>query len=254
MATKAIVASSGGLDSTVCIAKAIEDFGVENVVTVSVSYGQKHSVELEHSAQVAEYYGLRHEVLDLSQIFKDSNCSLLQQSTESVPEGSYEEQINKSETGVVSTYVPGRNALILTSVSSLAQSIFGPDAEIAIYLGAHADDAAGNAYPDCSKEFTDAISAAINIGTDHKVTVMTPLVEWNKAQVVAEGLRLKVPFQLTISCYNGVNCGTLCGTCIDRVNAFKSNHVIDPIKYTNAIDWTGCKKIDYLEDVYEEAN
>ena len=251
MVTKAVVSSSGGLDSTVCIAKAIEDHGAENVVTVSISYKQKHTVELDHASQIAEYYGLRHEVLDLSQIFKYSNCSLLQQSTEDVPEGSYEDQINKSETGVVSTYVPGRNALILTAVSSLAQSIFGPDSDIEIYLGAHSDDAAGNAYPDCSKEFTDAIASAINIGTDHKVTVCTPLVEWNKAQVVAEGLRLKVPFHLTISCYNGTNCAK-CGTCFDRYQAFRANKVIDPIKYQSPLDWTGCKKIDYLEDKYEE--
>jgi len=245
---KAIVASSGGLDSTVCVAKAIEDFGAENVVTVSVSYGQKHSVELDHADSVATYYGVRHEVLDLSQIFKQSNCSLLKQSDEDVPEGSYEDQINKSETGVVSTYVPGRNALILTSVASLAQSIFGQDVEIFIYLGAHSDDAAGNAYPDCSKEFTDAIASAINIGTDHKVTVCTPLVEWNKAQVVAEGLRLHVPFDLTISCYNATNCAC-CGTCLDRIEAFRANGVIDPIEYAEEVDWTGCKPIDYIKKI-----
>lgn len=244
---KAIVASSGGLDSTVCIAKAIEDVGAGNVVTVSISYGQKHTVELDHANKVSEYYNLRHEVLDLSQIFKDSNCSLLRQSSEDIPKGSYEDQINKSKTGVVSTYVPGRNALILTSVASLAQSIFGPEADIDIYLGAHADDAAGNAYPDCSKEFTDAIASAINIGTDHMVSVKTPLVEWNKAQVVKEGLRLRVPFNLTISCYNGSNCAS-CGTCVDRINAFRANGVIDPIEYEGEVDWTGCKEIDYLQD------
>ena len=229
---KATVLSSGGLDSTVCVGLAVKEFGKENVMTVSVAYGQKHSKELLCADRVAEYYGLRHEVLDLSAIFKESNCSLLQQSTEAVPEGAYVDQIRKSESGVVSTYVPGRNALMLTAISSLSQSIFGPDEEIHIYLGAHADDAAGNAYPDCSKEFTDAIAKAIYVGTDKKVIVETPLVELTKADVVKIGLDLDVPFDRTWSCYNGGDraCNH-CGTCLDRVAAFRANGVADPIEY-----------------------
>lgn len=233
----AVVASSGGCDSSVCVSAAVKEFGAENVVTVSVSYGQKHSRELECAEAIAKHYGLRHEVIDLSQIFKYSNCSLLQQSTEDVPEGSYEEQINKSESGVVSTYVPCRNSLIISAIASLGLSIF-PDDEVHIYLGAHADDAAGNAYPDCSKEFTDAMKQAIYLGTDHQVIVDTPLVEMNKAQVVKLGLDLGTPFELTTSCYNGRDkaCGR-CGTCADRINAFKANHMVDPIPYEIDIDW-----------------
>lgn len=228
---KALVLSSGGVDSSVCVSSAVRDFGAENVVTVSVSYGQKHSKELECAQKVADHYGLRHEVIDLSQIFKYSNCSLLNQSTEDVPEGSYDEQINKSESGIVSTYVPNRNGLMLSAIASLGLSLF-PEDEVHIYLGAHADDAAGNAYPDCSKEFTDAISLAIDIGTDHQVKVDTPLVEMNKSQVVKLGLELGTPFELTWSCYNGKDraCGN-CGTCVDRINAFRANYVADPVEY-----------------------
>ena len=231
MNKKALVLSSGGCDSTVCVSKAVRDFGIDNVVTVSVSYGQKHSKELECAAKIAKHYNLRHEVIDLSQIFKYSNCSLLQQSTEDVPEGSYAEQIGRSETGVVSTYVPYRNGLMLSAIASLGLSLF-PDAEVYIYLGAHADDAAGNAYPDCSKEFTDAVAKSIELGTDHKVKVVTPLVEMNKAQVVELGLQLNAPFELTWSCYKGHDkaCAN-CGTCIDRINAFRANGVPDPIEY-----------------------
>ena len=228
---KAVVLSSGGCDSTVCVGLAVKDCGEENVVTVSVSYGQKHSKELECAAAVAEHYGLRHEVIDLSEIFKYSNCSLLKQSTEDVPEGSYEDQINKSPSGVVSTYVPYRNGLMLSAIASLGLSIF-PDDEIYIYLGAHADDAAGNAYPDCSKEFTDTIARSIDIGTDHQVKVVTPLVELNKSNVVQIGLELGVPFNLTWSCYNGRERACAhCGTCIDRIAAFIANGVPDPIEY-----------------------
>lgn len=228
MSEKAIVLSSGGVDSTVCVGLAVDRFGTENVVTVSVVYGQKHSKEIESADDVATYYGLRHEVLDLSQIFKFSNCSLLKQSTESVPEGDYADQIDRDESGKVSTYVPFRNGLLLSTVAALAQSIF-PDDTTYIYLGAHADDAAGNAYADCSEAFTSAMKLAIDIGTYNKVKVEAPLVNMNKAEVVKTGLDLEVPFKLTWSCYNGSDkpCGK-CGTCIDRAKAFEANGVKDP--------------------------
>ena len=228
---KAVVLSSGGCDSTTLVSLAVRDFGAENVVTVSVAYGQKHSKELDCAEAVATYYGLRHEVLDLSGIFKYSNCSLLVQSTEEVPEGSYSEQINKSKSGVVSTYVPYRNGLMVSAIASLALSMF-PNDGIYIYLGAHADDAAGNAYPDCSEAFSEALAKSIELGTDGQVKVVTPLISKNKAQVVALGLNLKTPYELTWSCYNGGEkaCGK-CGTCIDRLAAFEANGVKDPIEY-----------------------
>ena len=202
MSTKAIVLSSGGVDSTTCLGLAIDDVGAENVLTVSVLYGQKHKKELECAKKLAEYYNVKHETLDLSEIFKYSNCSLLSQSTEEVPEGDYADQINRDANGKVSTYVPFRNGLMLSSVASMAQSIF-PDDEVKLYIGAHADDAAGNAYADCSVEFTDAIGEAIRIGTYNKVPLVAPLVHMNKAEVVRTGLELKVPYELTWSCYNG---------------------------------------------------
>ena len=132
---------------------------------------------------------------------------------------------------MVSTFVPFRNGVMLSSVAALAVSLY-PDEEVDIYIGAHADDAAGNAYADCSKEFTDTIAKAINIGTYKLVHVEAPLVEMNKAQVVAEGLKLRVPYELTTSCYNGREkaCGK-CGTCLDRIAAFEANGVKDPIEY-----------------------
>jgi len=233
----AIVLSSGGVDSTTCLGIAVDMYGKENVSAVSIVYGQKHSREVDAAKKVAEYYRVTHYDLDLSEIFKYSNCSLLKQSTEKVPEGDYADQINKSETGVVSTFVPFRNGTMLSAVAALALSIY-PGEETEIFIGAHADDAAGNAYPDCSKAFTDAMALAIDEGSDHKVHVVAPLVEWNKAQVVKKGLNLKVPYQLTTSCYNGRECACgKCGTCLDRIAAFKANHAVDPIKYEIDIDW-----------------
>lgn len=229
----ALVLSSGGVDSTTCVGLAIERFGKENVSTVSVFYGQRHSKELDCAQNVADYYGVEHYELDLSGILKYSNCSLLSHSTEEVALGSYEDQVKQTESGKVSTYVPFRNGLMLSSVAALAISLHGDEDEVThIYLGAHADDAAGNAYADTSKEFTDAMYQAIYVGTYNQVIVEAPLVNMNKAEVVRTGLDIGVPYNLTWSCYNGKEkaCGQ-CGTCIDRLEAFKANGIQDPIEY-----------------------
>ena len=228
MSKKALVLSSGGVDSTTCISIAIDELGIENVSTVSVFYGQKHSKELECAKKIAEYYGVKHYELDLSTVFKYSNCPLLSQSTEEIVHESYAEQIAKDEEGIVRTYVPFRNGLMLSAVASLAVSIY-PNDMVDIYLGAHADDSAGRAYADCSEEFTNAIGQAINIGTYKKVNLRAPLVNLSKAEVVREGLELGTPYELTWSCYEGGEkpCGT-CGTCIDRAIAFKLNDIEDP--------------------------
>lgn len=228
---KALVLSSGGVDSTTCIGIAVDKLGKENVSTVSVFYGQKHAKELECANKVAKFYGVKHYELDLSSIMKYSNCPLLKGSTEKIKHESYAEQIEENGEGMVSTYVPFRNGLMLSSVATLAMSIY-PNEEVEIYLGAHADDSAGRAYADCNEEFTDAMKEAIYIGTYEKVIVKAPLVNMTKADVVKTGLKLKVPYELTWSCYEGgeKQCGT-CGTCIDRKNAFKQNGVKDPVEY-----------------------
>lgn len=225
---KALVLSSGGVDSTTCVGIAVKDVGSENVSTVSVFYGQKHNKELECADKVAEFYNVKHYVLDLSNVLQYSNCSLMKNSTEDIPMMSYAEQIEKNGEGKVSTYVPFRNGLMLSAVAALAQSIY-PDDDVDIYLGAHADDAAGRAYADCSEEFTSAMNTAIVIGTYGKVRVVAPLVNLNKAGVVKLGLSIDVPYKYSWSCYAGGDkpCGH-CGTCIDRAKAFEANGISDP--------------------------
>lgn len=223
---KALVLSSGGVDSTTALGMAVAQYGKENVIALSVSYGQKHDKELQAAAKVAAFYGVEHLSLDLAKIFQYSNCSLLQQSTESIPEESYAQQLQKTGGTVpVSTYVPFRNGLFLSSAASIALS---KDCSV-IYYGAHADDAAGFAYPDCSSAFTDAMNTAIYEGSGHQLRIEAPFVHWTKAQVVKKGLELGVPYELTWSCYEGGEkpCGK-CGTCIDRAKAFAENGVKDP--------------------------
>lgn len=228
---KALVLSSGGVDSTTCLGIAVNELGAENVVSVSVFYGQKHSKELKCSDLIAKRYRVKHVTLDLSDILKYSNCSLLSSSTEEIVHKSYAKQIEENGEGMVSTYVPFRNGLMLSSVAALAVSLF-PDDEVYIYIGAHADDAAGDAYADCSTPFTHHMSKAIYIGTYGKVKVVAPLITLNKTGVVKKGLELNVPYELTWSCYEGKEkaCGT-CATCIDRLEAFHGNGVEDPINY-----------------------
>lgn len=232
-ATKAIVLSSGGVDSTTCMGIAIDRHGSDNVVAVSMFYGQKHDKEVEAARAIAKHYQVRHIEMDLTPIFAFSNCPLLQRSDRDIPEGDYADQIDRSENGMVATYVPFRNGLFLSTAAALAVSLF-PDDYVAIYIGAHADDAAGNAYADCSENFIDAISDAIGIGTYQKVDIAAPLVDMNKAEVVACGLKHAVPYELTWSCYEGKDkpCGK-CGTCIDRAKAFADNGIPDPAMEVN---------------------
>lgn len=228
---KAIVLSSGGVDSTTCLGIAVNKYGKDNVSTLSVYYGQKHDKELKCAKKIADYYKVKHYEMDLSNIMEFSNCSLLKNSSEEIKHQSYAEQLKETNGNPVSTYVPFRNGLFLASVASLALSIY-PNEKVEVYCGMHADDAAGNAYPDCSEEFNEAMKKAIYLGTNKFIDVVSPLVKLNKAQVVKIGLDLKVPYELTWSCYEGGECacGT-CGTCIDRLNAFRLNGVEDPIKY-----------------------
>ena len=225
---KALVLFSGGLDSSVCLGLAVKKYGSEEVIALSIYYGQKHKKEMEASEKVASFYGVKRITLDLGEIFKGSNCTLLEGATEEIPHEEYSEQLVKTDGAPVNTYVPYRNGLFLSSAASIALS---NGCEV-IYYGAHADDAAGNAYPDTSIEFNNAISDAIYLGSGNVLKVVAPFIDKPKSKVVEVGKEIGVPFELTWSCYEGNEkaCG-VCGTCRDRIKAFKENGLVDPIEY-----------------------
>ena len=222
---RALVLFSGGLDSTTCLAMAVKKYGSENVTALSVFYGQKHKKEIEAAQNIAKFYGVELITLDLGKIFSYSDCSLLEGSSNEIPEGSYEEQLKETNGSPVSTYVPFRNGLFLSSAASIALS---KNCSV-IYYGVHSDDAAGNAYPDCSVDFNEAMGRAIYLGSGNELTIEAPFVSLTKADVVKKGLELGVPYELTWSCYAGSDkpCGK-CGTCIDRQKAFAENGIADP--------------------------
>lgn len=227
---KALVLSSGGVDSTTCLARAVAEHGAANVLALSLFYGQKHSRELAAARAVAAYYQVRHIELDLSAVFAHSDCALLSQNDAAIPHTAYAEQLAERAGSPVTTYVPFRNGLFIAAAASIADS----EGCAVIYYGAHRDDAAGNAYPDCSEAFYAAMNRAISEGTGGAVRLAAPFIDSNKAGVVAEGLRLGVPYELTWSCYEGgeLPCG-MCGTCRDRIAAFRQNGVADPLQYAN---------------------
>lgn len=223
---RALVLCSGGVDSTTLLAMAVDKYGSENVVALSISYGQRHEKELKAARDIARYYHVEQRFLDLAAIFADSSCSLLAHSEKDIPKESYAEQLEQADTKLVSTYVPFRNGLFLSSAASMALSL---ECSV-LYYGAHHDDWAGNAYPDCSREFVAAMNNAIMEGTGGELRMEAPFVEWSKADIVKKGLELNVPYELTWSCYEGGDkpCG-VCATCIDRKRAFELNGSVDPL-------------------------
>lgn len=228
MATKALVLSSGGIDSSTCLGLAVKNFGKENVSSVSVTYGQRHTNELDYANKIAEFYDVKHYLLDLKCIFEYSDCSLMKFSSHDIDEDTYEHQyeVAKEEGGHIASYVPFRNGVMLSSVAALALSIY-PDEEVEIYLGCHADD---YAYADCTPEFIKHMTAAIDTGTYNKIKVKTPLYNLTKAEVVGMGLKLGVPYKYTWSCYNGGEKPCCkCASCLDRMKAFELNGMTDPL-------------------------
>lgn len=222
---KALVLVSGGIDSTTCLAMAADKYGKEHVVGLSMYYGQKHTREMEAAKKIAEYYEIDYIEMDLAKIFSYSDCSLLAHSEREVPHESYADQLKETKGIPVSTYVPFRNGLFLSTAASIA---IAKGCEV-IYYGVHADDAAGNAYPDCSQAFHEAMRQAIYLGSGKQVSIEAPFVNCTKAEVVKKGLELKAPYDLTWSCYEGLDkpCEE-CGTCRDRAEAFRLNGVADP--------------------------
>lgn len=222
---KALVLFSGGVDSTTLLAMAIAEHGRDNVYALSIAYGQKHDKELQAAKALTDHYGVEQLFLDLGAIFLHSNSSLLAHSTEEIPKGSYVAQKGEQEVPI-STYVPFRNGLFLSSAASVALA----KGCSVLYYGAHHDDWVGSAYPDCSVAFVEAMDGAIKEGSGAQLCVRAPFIRWSKSQIVAKGLALAVPYALTWSCYEGgvLPCGH-CATCVDRERAFTDNGAVDPL-------------------------
>lgn len=249
---KAYVLLSGGLDSTVALHIAMDQS--EAVEAISVNYGQRHSRELEFAKKTCAKYGIPHKVLNIEGILSGKGVMLSDASVE-IPNISYADI-----KGVSPTYVPFRNGTLLSLITAQAQkwvnqeiqtltdhmsSMQDPNPKqaatdamrdtVGIYFGAHADDAANWAYPDCSELFNGAMANAITVGTYGAVRLNTPLQWMSKAEIVEKGVKLGVDFAGTWSCYAGgaEHCG-ICPTCRSRREAFILAGVDDPTVYAQS--------------------
>lgn len=216
---KAVVVLSGGMDSAVALAQAVQEYGRDNVSTLTFNYGSKHNAkENLCAALLSNFYGVPNKLvtLPLNGLLKSD----LLLSGGDIPEGHYADPSMKR------TVVPFRNGIMLAVAAGYAES----EGASVLILGNHAGDHA--IYPDCREEFTAPMSAAIRAGTYTGVTVRRPFEKNTKTAIANLGCVLGVPFELTWSCYKGEakHCGK-CGTCYERREAFREAGVGDPTVY-----------------------
>lgn len=227
---KALVLLSGGIDSTVCLALAIKNHKKENVTTLCINYGQHNKKELEHAKKICEYYQVPYNEVDITNIYKNSKSSMIETSNTEIPKESYDEQYKKLEKNEnVSTNVPFRNGIFLSICAGFA---IENNADL-IYYGIHTEEGiARSLYPDCDEDFNQAMNLAIYLGSGKKVKITAPLSEIYKKDVIKLGKKLKVPFDLTWTCYENKekHCGK-CTACTDRIKAFKENKIRDEVSY-----------------------
>lgn len=223
---KAVVLLSGGLDSSTAIAMAAEQ-GYE-LYALSFRYGQRHARELEAARAIGQHFGARdHKVSDID--LRLFGGSALTSDEIDVP---LDRDENAMGVGVPSTYVPARNLIFLSFATAYAEVVGADD----IFLGINAIDYSG--YPDCRPEFLEAFAKTANLatkaGTEDGRTLRfhAPLVRMTKADIVREGTRLGVPWELTWSCYLGGEkaCGK-CDSCQLRLKGFVEAGLSDPLPY-----------------------
>jgi len=224
---KVLVLLSGGIDSAVCLALAVKKYGKENVSTITFNYGQKNVQELKSCKKIAKYYEVENNIVDISNIFTSTSCSLLKSSKKEIPKISYNEQYKEDKK--TSMNVPFRNGIMLSICAGYA---LDKKASV-IYYGIHKEEGVAELlYPDCGEDFNLSMNLAIFIGSGKEVQIEAPLAVMYKKDIIKLGKKLKVPFELTWTCYESGNksCGKCCA-CVDRLKGFKENKMEDPIEY-----------------------
>ncbi len=216
----AVALASGGMDSCLSIALARREF---DIALLHINYGQRtESRELRAFKQVADFYGItRRLVVSMEHLAKIGGSSLTDTSIDV-------SQADLGAKGIPSSYVPFRNANLLSVAVSWAE-VLGAHAGV---VGAVEEDSSG--YPDCRREFYDAFEAAIRAGPKPttRISVSPPVIGLSKEEIVRKGAELGVPFHLTWSCYRreDVACGE-CDSCALRLRGFQRAGIDDPIPY-----------------------
>ncbi len=226
MKKKAVVLSSGGIDSTTAMAIAKAE-GYE-IYSLSFNYGQRHSFELKKASEVAKFFNAKeHLIIDID-LRKIGGSALT--SDIAVPQSS----IFNLQSSIPITYVPARNTIFLSFALAWAEVLGVED----IFMGANAVDYSG--YPDCRPEYISAFEKMANLATKagvegkSHIKIHTPLINLTKGEIIKKGISLGVDYSLTSSCYSpdkdGNPCG-LCDSCHFRLKGFKEAGVKDPLTY-----------------------
>lgn len=226
-APKAVVLLSGGLDSATVLAIARSE-GYDTYA-LSVSYGQRHSAELDAAVRVAQHLGAKGR--QQMQVNLDAvGGSALTDRSIAVPEAA---PGSAPTSGIPVTYVPARNTLFLSLALGWAEVLGARD----IFIGVNAVDYSG--YPDCRPEFVQAFETLANLATKAgvegaKFRIHTPLIQLSKADIIRRGAGLGVDFGETVSCYQADAQGRACGRCDScriRSEGFAAAGIPDPTRY-----------------------
>ena len=220
---KAVLALSGGMDSTTVLEWLLNH--KYKVRCVIFSYGAKHN-KWENAAawEVYKHYKNRGKSISATQMYLEgvfaSSSSNLMSTGGEIPEGHYTDESMKS------TVVPGRNIIFLSILASIAGNIGAEVIAIGIHQGDHA------IYADCRTEFYKAMDTAIYLGMDKKVSILAPFCDTDKTGILEYGLMNDVHYGITRTCYKQqeIACGK-CGSCVERIEAWKSQGLVDPIPY-----------------------
>ena len=213
MKKKAVVVHSGGMDSSLCLALAVKEFGAEEVLSLSFSYDQRHSDELKRAQEISSHFGVDHVEL---------NLTCLSQITESALIGR-NQKIEHKRGEAPNTLVIGRNGLMARLAGIHAHSLGAR----CIYLGVMELEAANSGYRDCSRAYMDLVQSALRLDfADEDFEIRTPLISMTKRDTMELGHRLgclEYLLENTITCYEGVpkaGCGK-CPACRLRNEGLK---------------------------------
>jgi 7-cyano-7-deazaguanine synthase len=224
---KAVILSSGGIDSTTTMAIARSE-GYE-VYALSFRYGQRHRIELEAAKRVASLLGAKDHLIltiDMGQIGGSALTADID-----VPKGRTAAAMHDS---IPVTYVPARNTIFLSYALAWAEVLEAQD----IFIGVTAVDYSG--YPDCRPEYIQAFENMANLAIKAaveghlRISIQTPLITITKADIIRRGVELGLDYGLTHSCYDpsdsGLACGS-CDSCLLRLKGFREAGLVDPVGY-----------------------
>ncbi|MEW6673333.1 MAG: 7-cyano-7-deazaguanine synthase QueC [Thermodesulfobacteriota bacterium] len=224
---KAVVLSSGGLDSTTAMAMVKRE-GFE-IYSLSFDYGQRHRFELKAAARVANALKVKSHLLLSVDLRKIGGSALTDRID--VPKS---RKIDEMQTEIPVTYVPARNTIFLSYALAWGEVIGASD----IVIGVNAVDFSG--YPDCRPEYIEAFERLANLATKAsvenrvRIRIRAPLLHLTKARIIQKGIELGVDYAITHSCYDpsrrGVACGQ-CDSCLLRLKGFEEAGHQDPLRY-----------------------